>query len=154
MGEESNKVIGIFLGLGGLAIVAALAFGLINTAKEKTDDVSNQLFGTMDVAMEREYTQYDGKSDIGGNTVKNVITNAEAKTDGVYILVKTKMNTAGVYYIYDSNGTRIDDTTHKELKKNLNQRTHNDYINPTGTFDGEAIRNDNGGLVGVVFTQQ
>lgn len=41
---------------------------------------------------------------------------------------------------------------YKQLK-NINRKTNDEYINPSGNFQGALIRNKNGGIVGICFKQ-
>lgn len=151
--DSSNKILFI---IGGIAIalgILTFAFFILNFSTEKGNDLTNEITAGVDNMMESKYTMYDGDT-VSGSAVVNMISSTYSSDDNVYILVKTNANASGVYYVCDSNNERHDSDSQRNLMKNAKTKSHNNYITPTGKFYGEVIRNANGAIVGLTFTQQ
>lgn len=153
MEESSNKTMMIIAGLGSVLLVITFGFFIVNFAINKGNDITNTVSEKMDTVLESEYTQYDGE-EITGSAVVNMIKTVDASSDDIYVLVKTNANTSGVYYVCDSNNTRLDADVERGLIKDARTKTNNNYITPSEKFYGEVIRNQNKAIVGVSFTQQ
>ena len=149
-GSDILKTVGsIFITLlivGAVVGLVMAGIGLFNQAGDKMTNTATSI-------METEYTQYDGASP-SGSSVVNLIQQKKSGDDNIYILVKTKMNTSGVYYICDANNVKLDADTMRALVKDMKTNTSSNYINPSKKFYGEVIRNDNNAIVGIVFTQE
>lgn len=153
MENEGNPVLkfiaGIVLVLVIIGCIAGIVIFAVSKANTLTDDVNEQ----MDKIMETKYTQYDGEV-ISGSNLLNVIKTSYSDTEPIFIQVKTLSNTSGVYYVCDSTATPLDEATERNLIKAAKTKSDNNYIAPTGKFYGEVQRNKNGGIIGIVFTQQ
>lgn len=151
--DSSNKVISIIAAIAIILLIIMFAFGIVTFAINKGNNLTNEISENIDSMMETEYTMYDGEV-ISGSNVTNLISNTFSSSDNVYILVKTKANSSGVYYVCNADGERLESSVERNLVKNSKTKTNDNYITPTGKFYGEIMRNENGAIVGIVFTQQ
>lgn len=153
MENEANPVLKLIASIVIVLVIIAAIFGIVMFAISKANTLTDSVSEEVDKMMETEYTQYDGETISGANLV-NLIKRTYSDTDPIYILVKTKANTTGVYYVCDSSATRLADTTERTLVANSKKKSDNNYIAPTGKFYGEVQRNANGAIIGIIFTQQ
>lgn len=153
MQEQSTNVIGIIAALAASLLVIGFLFFAVKSALDKGQGMVNNVNEKMDNAIESQYTQYADRENTG-STVMNVIKDIAAGKENIYVLVKTKANTTGVYYVCGSDNTRLESSAQAALIKNARTKTHNDYITPSEMFFGEINRNSNNAIVGITFTQQ
>lgn len=122
------------------------AQGITKSASEKMNQVGVQID-------EAEFTMYD-QTEVSGTEVVNVVRKYKEDRFGVY--VKTLKNSgvwlgytitedAGVYTIGSESSTTI---------AQLISDDHTNYINPNGQFKGVIIRNANGSIIGLKFSQK
>lgn len=153
MEEPVVKPINILATVGGTLLVITFLFGIIYLVVTKANGITNNITESVDNVEESKYTIYDGE-EVTGSSVVNMIKTTSSSSDDIYVLVKTKANTSGVYYVCDANNTRLSADAQRTLMKNARTKTNNNYITPTAKFYGEVIRNQNEAIVGIVFTQQ
>lgn len=91
-----------------------------------------------------------------GSTVLNLIktTYSSVNDDPIYILVKTASNTAGVYYVCDSSGAKLDSSVQSGLVRNAQKKGNGNYVMPSASFTGQVDRDSNGSIIGITFTQE
>ena len=102
---------------------------------------------------------YDGTS-VSGSEVLNVLRKYDGETIG--ILVKNSSNSSGAAYNYTINfesgsvtrGELGSKTTANKYTDARNVQNTSVYINPTGRFAGNVVRNSNGSVIGLVFAQE
>lgn len=150
---SANKVLMIIAEIAAVMLVIVFGFFAVKFAIDKGKGIVNEAGETIDTTLETKYTMYDGEI-ISGSNVVNVISTTFSSSDNVYILVKTKENPSGVYYVCDSDCERLDSDAERTLVRNSKTKTSANYITPTGKFYGEVMRNDNEAIVGIVFTQE
>ncbi|NLM10699.1 MAG: hypothetical protein GX213_08000 [Clostridiaceae bacterium] len=155
--ENSLKAILIGAGVVITMIVVSIGFILMRSGQDTaltTIGKLNQIRGEMS---ESQYTMYDGL-EVSGSDVINVIR--RFKEERIGIRVKTKKNSSsGTWYI---NEVTIDSDNIGEIKasgtvgkiSDLIDETSNNYVNPNGVFIGEIIRDENGTIVALIFTQK
>lgn len=116
--------------------------GTLKTVQEKNDRQTAQM-------METDYLVYDGLTVKGSDVIGAISRFGSAE---IGIKVETKKNTSGVWYIYsvDNSGNIGAASTETIVKKSNDSK----YINPTGSFLGSIVRDENGTITGIVFTQQ
>lgn len=151
--DSSNKVITIIASIAIVLLIVMFGFGIVTFAINKGNNLTNEISENIDTMMETEYTMYDGEI-VSGSNVTNLISNTFSGSDNVYILVKTKANPSGVYYVCGTDGERLESDVERTLVRNSKTKTNDNYIVPTGKFYGEVIRNENGAIIGIVFTQE
>lgn len=133
-----NSLKGLILAAGVIitCIVVGLGFFISREAKNASDSGTNQLSAMSSQYDNVEFVMYDGLK-ITGSEVVNVIKNHSADID---VTVKTKANSSGKQY--------------NSKSAVLSNKTEVDYINPSGLFLGELIRNTNEEVAEISFTQQ
>lgn len=153
MENQGPSVLQIIAGIAMAVLVIMFGFFIVRTAIDKGQGLTNTINEKMDSAVESQYTQYADRENTG-STVMNVIKDIAAGKENIYVLVKTKANTTGVYYVCGSDNVRLESSAQAALIKNARTKTHNDYITPSEMFFGEINRNSNNAIVGITFTQQ
>ena len=94
---------------------------------------------------------YDG-TEVSGSEVLNVIRKFSDETFGIQVVTSKKKES--YFYIY-----RFDPATGELGKKSqTDYKTAQDvtspnYINPTGRFEGSVVKDGNGTIIGLIFTQ-
>lgn len=153
MENEANPVIKFLLGVALVLFVGGIIVGVVMNAGKKAQNLSDEITKTTDNLLDTKYTQYDGES-ISGSNVLNLIKSTYSDDDEIYIQVKTKSNSTGVFYVCDSTPKKLDSSAEKNLIKDATTKSSNNYITPNKKFLGEVIRNQNDAIIGIVFEQQ
>ena len=122
-------------------ILSALALYMANTSKSTINSGTTQYTQLTSEYSEINATMYDGL-DVSGSKVIEVIKDMARDGGTVSVLVRTKANTTGTTYQGTTTTYTAGDTP-----------TANDHINETGTFRGEVVKNDNGMVTQIIFTQ-
>ena len=145
-----NKRNNIEIGVKGLilavtviiaVILSALALYMANTSKSTINSGTTQYTQLTSEYSEINATMYDGL-DVNGSKVIEVIKDMARDGGTVKVTVKTLLNTTGVSYQGSTSTYSKADAP-----------TDNDHINETGTFRGEVVKNNNGMVTEIIFTQ-
>lgn len=129
-GIKAGAGILITIGLVSAALVIYnVVMPMVNTGIKQTSAISQRITNG-------NYSQYDGTVKQGSEVIGAINTQA---ADDFYVKVKTNANTSGKKYTT---------TTY-----NITDKDDNDYIEPTEKFDSALDINDNGAIVGIIFTQ-
>lgn len=140
--DSVNKFFLIAVGLIVTGALVLLGFRMANIGKDTGGDVINRFIEFSTELQEVEIMQYDGATVSGSDVInfirKNLSEYPAGSTVPFTIVVKT--------------GTV---TTHKDNSAiaNIMNFSHVSYINPTAKFKGKVVRNTNGVIVSVTFTQ-
>jgi hypothetical protein len=148
-----NKVLMWIGAIAAALLILGFGFWAVKYGINKGKDTVNEAGESIDNMLETKYTMYDGEI-ISGSNVVNVISSTFSSSDNIYIMVKTKSNPSGVYYVCSSDCEKLDHDAQRTLVRNSKTKTNANYITPTGKFYGEVERNENGAIVGIVFTQE
>lgn len=147
--ENSLKGLTLAAGIIITCIIISLGFYVAREARDTAANGTGQINKLQAEFSDTSKTMYDG-TEVSGSEVLNVIRKYSEDTFG--ILVHT--NKQSTYYHYQF------DTSTGELGKNVNNSyknaqdvTNSSYINPTGRFEGSVVKDVNGTIVGLVFTQ-
>lgn len=147
--ENSLKGLTLAAGIIITCIIISLGFYVAREARDTASNGTGQINKLQAEFADTSKTMYDG-TEVSGSEVLNVIRKYSDETFG--ILVHT--NKQSTYYHYEF------DVSTGELKKNVNNSyknaqdvTSSSYINPTGRFEGSVVKDANGTIVGLVFTQ-
>ncbi len=147
---------GLFIAIAVIAtiIVIGVVIYFVNSSKNSATKAGTQ-FNDIADTYGQQYKSYDGAY-VSGYEVLEAIRNMDkldtnvADTDKskaiMVIEVKTKAGAAAISY-----WKKADGTVTPALKTTV---TDNDYINPEGNFLGEAVKNANGYINKVIFTQK
>lgn len=153
--ENSLKAIIIGAGVVITMIVVSIGFILMRSGQNTALTYINKLDRISSELAESEFTMYDG-NEISGSEVVNAIK--KFKDEHIGIMVKTKKNPGGTWYINEvsisSNKAEIRDSGNVGKISDLTDETSNKYVNHKGVFMGEIIRDENGTIVGIIFTQK
>ena len=154
MENEANPVLKLIAGIGLVLVVIGVVVGIVMFAKGKANELTNEIAKTTDSLLESKFTQYDGENITGAN-VLNLIKTTYSEDNEVYILVKNKSNSTGVYYCYKADLTKFTAAEQSAaIKKAQSKADTRCYITPSGKFSGEVVRNSNDTIVGLIFTQE
>ncbi len=149
-----DTIPGFVVFIGGLviaALIVSVGFYIYNNQKETSDAVVAQTNRLNAQLQEAEWTQYDGM-EVMGSEIVNVIK--RMKDSGTYIQV----GDASYCCPNDGSGINYDNTTFSKMLAAAKRRSATDkpnnasYINPSGLFIGEVKRDENGTILGIVFT--
>lgn len=152
--ENSLKAILIGAGVVITMIVVSIGFLLMRSGQSTTQTAIGKLSQINTEMSESQYTMYDGMEN-RGNEVVNILK--KFKDEHIGIQIKTNKIPSGTWYIHNVTiannvGTIMSESTNK-ITDTMDE-THNQYINPNGKFLGELVRDENGTVVALVFTQQ
>lgn len=140
--DSVNK---FFLIAAGLVITASLVFlgiRMSDAGKDMGNGVVNSFIEFSTELKEADIMQYDGTTVTGSDVVNFIRKNLSEYSPGRMAPFEVVVRTATV-------------TTHKDNSSiaNITNFSHISYIDPTAKFIGKVIRNDNGVIVTVTFTQ-
>lgn len=151
----------LFIG-GGVIVLLVIMFGIrqFRNTQDQANAIGTQITDKVNNALELTYTQYDGKV-ISGADVVNVIKDTYAASDYIQVVVDTNAG-AAVAFVTDRTidaatagpGAKVSQATYSGLIANAEDKTNGNYIQPTGKFKGEILRDSNKTIVQLKFTQQ
>jgi maltose-binding protein MalE len=152
--ENSLKAVLIGAGVVITLIVVSIGFILMRSGQTTALAAIGKL-DQLNVDMtESQYTMYNNM-EISGSEVINVIRKFEDEYIGVK--VETKKHTVGVWYINTVNVTgdvgKITGAATDDISVAIDEKSSK-YVNPNGVFLGKLVRDENGTIVALVFTQQ
>lgn len=138
---------GLFLALALIALAVNVYAPSTEAAKAAQTDFSSATTELKD----QKYLIYDNTT-ITGSQVVNAIRKfeSEGKAGNIAVKVTTGNGTTTSYY------NTFNDSTISEggvTPENINNSTHNEYINPSGMFKAEVKRDSNSVIRSVEFTQ-
>lgn len=138
---ESKTIIKIVAGIIIVVGIVGISFGIYNTSRTSINSSVNQ-FNQLTAQYDNiTYSQYENGTAKGEEIVR-LITGLTTSGDGVSIVVKTKMDTAGTTYSATGTTSVVTD------------KSSDKYINPNGMFDCAITRNNNGVITSITFTQK
>ncbi len=154
MENHANPVLKLIAEIALALLVIGVVVGIVLFAVSKANTLTNEITKTTDSVLETKFTQYDGENITGAN-VLNLIKTTYSEDNEVYILVKNKSNSTGVYYCYKADLTKFTAAEQSAaIKKARSKADTGCYITPSGKFSGEVVRNSNDTIVGLIFTQE
>lgn len=147
-----NSLKGLILAAGTIitCLVISLGFFIAKEAKTSAASGAEQIGRINSEFIESDKIIYDG-TQVSGSEVINVIKKFSGK--GIGIMVQTNKGAVNYYYTYNNvTGVSIPsaDIDYNETANFLN----NEYINPTGRFNGSIVRDRNGAIAAINFVQQ
>lgn len=102
---------------------------------------------------ESDIKMYDNMT-VTGSEVENVLQKYQSSSYGVKVI--TGKDTTGVWYVNtvdESNSNALGSASTAAIANTMVE-TNAKYINPNGNFVGTVLRDKNGTVTGVIFTQQ
>jgi maltose-binding protein MalE len=152
--ENSLKAILIGAGVVITLIVVSIGFLLMRSGQSTAQNAIGKLDQINAEMSESQYTMYDGIENRGSEVV-NVLN--KFKDEYIGIQVKTKKIPSGTWYIREvtisSNVGTIGAVSTNTISDTMNE-AHPQYVNPNGKFLGSLVRDQNGTVVALIFTQQ
>lgn len=148
--ENSLKGLMLAAGIIITCIIISLGFYIAREASDTASAGAGQINELQAQFADTSKTMYDNTK-VSGSEVVNVIR--KFSEDALGVKVVTKKNST--YYIYsfnDSDGTLK--TKSQTDYKTAQDATKENYINPTGRFLGQVVRDVNGVITGIIFTQE
>lgn len=147
-----NSLKGLILAAGTIitCIVIGLGFYIAREARDTASGGAGQINKLNAEFSDTGKTMYDGM-EVSGSEVLNVIRKFQDEAIG--IMVKT--NKASTYYVYqfDTTDGELGSKTNQDFKTAQNELSES-YINPNGRFEGGVVRDTNGTITGLTFTQK
>lgn len=146
--KNSDIAVKIFLVVVGVILVGLLIAWSVGVFKDKKNDLNRsteKINNAIESMADFDLMIYEGDS-IKGDTVIDLINEVNEKMYDIKITVKTNMNKNGSTYGKGENS--------KWKAYDIADKTDENYINPNGIFTGELIKNGNGIVEEVVFTQK
>ncbi len=129
-GIKAGAGILITIGLVSAALVIYnVVMPMVNTGIKQTSAISQRITNG-------NYSQYDDTDKQGSEVIGAINTQA---SDDFYVKVKTNA---------DASGKKYTTTTY-----NITNKDDKDYVEPTEKFHSVLDINDNGAVVGIIFTQ-
>lgn len=144
-----NSLKGLILAAGTIitCLVISLGFFIAKEAKTSAMNGAGKISSLNSEFMEGDKIIYDG-TQISGSEVINAIH--KFSDDTLAIIVVTNRNTSYYNYIYNSENGEFTLTGTYEM---WDDSTVPEYINPSGRFKSEVIRDLNGVIVKLKFVQ-
>lgn len=130
--------------------VIVLGFMFFRSGKATATGAMDSMEKIASEFSDSEKTIYDGVT-VAGTEVINVVNKFSEDSIGIKVITKKDRN--GKWYNYSAE-TPNDLTVSSNQIKDAKEINNIAYINPTGNFDGEVVRDDNKAVVGIVFTQK
>lgn len=147
--ENSLKGLMLAAGIIITCIIISLGFYIAREARDTASSGTGQINQLQAEFSDTSKTMYDG-TEVSGSEVVNVIRKFSDDTMGIKVVTSK----SSVYYGYvfsESDGALGDKSA--SSYKNAQDVTRQSYINPTGRFAGSVVRDTNGVITGLVFTQ-
>lgn len=147
-----NSLKGLVLAAGTIitCIVIGLGFYIAREARDTASSGAGQINKLNAEFSDTSKTMYEG-TEVSGSEVLNVIR--KFQDEAVGIMVKTNKSSAYYIYQFDLTSGELSGKTNQDYKVAQNE-LHVNYINPNGRFEGGVVRDNNGTITGLTFTQK
>lgn len=146
-----NSLKGLIMAAGTIitCLIISLGFFIAREAKDSASAGSAQISKLNAEFMENDKSIYDS-TEVSGSEVINAIR--KFKNDALGISVATKKSTTDYNYAVDETSGELTASEVKEYKVGT-AANEDEFINPTARFVGKVVRDTNGTIVGLSFTQ-
>ncbi len=148
--ENSLKGLMLAAGIIITCVIISLGFYIAREASDTASAGTGQLTELQAQFADTSKTIYDNAT-VSGSEVLNAIRKFADETIGIKVVTKKK----STYYIYNFSDT--DGSLKKQSSveyKTAQDASKDNYINPTGKFTGQVVRDVNGVITGIIFTQE
>lgn len=136
-------------------IVVVVGFQLTKSGKNDTNHATEEYTNVMSEYDDVQLTMYEDMEVSGADVVSFIKENASVVVNSQIkqILISTKMSGTQLYASETYKTKTVEDV---KTAVNASQKTvtATSYINPTGTFLCNIVRNSNGMITDINFTQQ
>lgn len=153
--ENSTKAIIIAATVVITLALVTVGFLVLRSGQETAKSAITRLDKMNNQLAESEYLIYD-QTEVSGSEVVNALRKFEGEYIGIQVI--TGKNVSGTSYIYNiTKGAtqgegEIGSKSSYDIGDTIDEES-NEYVNPNGRFKGEVIRDKNGVIIGIVFTQ-
>ncbi len=132
-------------------IIISVGFYIAREASDTASSGAGQINELQAEFSDTSKTMYDN-TEVSGSEVINVIRKFADETVGIKVV--TKKGSASYYnYKFDEKNGDLSGESDADYKS-AQIATSASYINPTGRFLGSIVRDANGTITGLTFTQQ
>lgn len=147
-----NSLKGLVLAAGTIitCIVIGLGFYIAREARDTASGGAGQINRLNAEFSDTSKTMYEG-TEVSGSEVLNVVR--KFQNESVGIMVKTNKTSTFYTYMFDLTNGELGSKTASDYKQAQNELS-NSYINPNGRFEGGVVRDNNGTITGLTFTQK
>lgn len=146
--ENATKAILLGAGIVITLVLVSLGFFLLKGATGTVDAQLTEMESQKQLALEQKFTKYDNKT-VNGSEVLNALQ--EFRDDEICIRIITNLSTTDYYFKL---GT--DDKLEAGGETDIGPtkvKTGNQYVNPSGKFKAEILRDNNDTITGIIFDQ-
>jgi len=148
--ENATKAILLGAGIVITLVLVSLGFLLLNGATGTVDTQLTDMESQKQQALEQKFNKYDGKT-VNGSEVLNALQ--EFKDSEICIRVITNRGGQVDYYYKLGSGYELTTGGVTDISQ-AKDKTNTNYINPSGKFEAEVVRDSNETITGIVFDQQ
>lgn len=148
--ENSLKGLVLAAGIIITCIIVGLGFYIAREARDTAASGAGQINKLNAEFADTSKTMYEG-TEVSGSEVLNVLR--KFSDEHIGIQVATNKNTTYYIYRFDPRTGQLDQKEDRDYKTAQNEQAEN-YINPNGRFDGGVVRDANGTITGLTFTQK
>lgn len=147
-----NSLKGLVLAAGTIitCIVIGLGFYIAREARDTASSGAGQINKLNAEFSDTSKTMYEG-TEVSGSEVLNVVR--KFQDEAVGILVKTNKSSTYYTYQFDTASGELGTKVVGDYKQAQNELSAS-YINPNGRFEGGVVRDSNGTITGLTFTQK
>lgn len=131
-------------------IVIGLGFYIAREARDTASSGAGQINKLNAEFSDTSKTMYEG-TEVSGSEVLNVVR--KFQDEAVGILVKTNKSSTYYTYQFDVSSGELGTKLNGDYKQAQNELSTS-YINPNGRFEGGVVRDSNGTITGLTFTQK
>lgn len=147
-----NSLKGLVLAAGTIitCIVIGLGFYIAREARDTASGGAGQINRLNAEFSDTSKTMYEG-TEVSGSEVLNVVR--KFQNESVGIMVKTNKTSTFYTYMFDVSTGELGSKATSDYKQAQNELSTS-YINPNGRFEGGVVRDSNGTITGLTFTQK
>lgn len=146
-----------FLKIGAVIVIVlvliSLGFLLMRSGQDTAKIGISKINQINSDIKESDIKMYDGMT-VTGSEVVNTLNKFQNSSYGVKVI--TGKNASGTWYVRtvdESNNNALGSASSADISDTIDE-TDNEYVNPNGSFIGKVLRDKNGTVTGIIFTQQ
>ncbi len=151
----------LWIGIGVLFFIAVVSLGLslLDQGRDIASEQSTQLAEVQQRLSESEFSSYDNQ-EVAGTQVMSALRGFKGDSETLAISVTTKkshtiyLNTATISAESVTLGAAQSKSSIDQNIKNARDASHVTYINPLAKFESRVIKDQNGVIGAITFTQK
>ncbi len=149
---DSNSFEPLKMAVVGIIVVfvVGMAFFLFRQASSNLSTVTGKVTQMTAEMAEADVSMYDGTT-VTGSEVINAINRYKSEEMGVIVTTK---NNVVAYYNRKIEGGSLKGSSGCSSLRTAQIKSENNYINPTGKFEGTIRKNSNDAIIGISFQQK